>query len=189
MEDRVGAAGVTVTLAVPLMPLMVAEIVVVPPATPVTRPALTVAAAVEELLQMAVVVTLPVDPSDQVPVATNCCVAPGAMLAVKGARAMLARAGGAVEPFPEPVEPEPDCEFEPQPQMAAIATNVATRESEERRGGREQTGTTGVLRRPMPGFVVNETHHGVSFEKGVRRKCAKDAGLWCDPNRCWCGPT
>ena len=65
MEESVGgAAGVTVSMAVPLMPLSDAAMVVDPEATPVARPpVLMVAAAVAELVQVTVDVILPVDPS------------------------------------------------------------------------------------------------------------------------------
>jgi hypothetical protein len=72
IEESVGAPGVTVRLALPLTPLMVAVTVVVPAAAAVARPVLTVATLVEELLQLAVEVTSPVEPSDHVPVAVNC---------------------------------------------------------------------------------------------------------------------
>jgi hypothetical protein len=62
MDDTVFA--VTVSAAVPLMPLTVAVIVVEPAATPVARPAaLTVAVAVLEELHVAVAVTFPLEPS------------------------------------------------------------------------------------------------------------------------------
>ena len=65
MEESVGAAAaVTVSMAVPLMPLSDAVMVVAPAATAVARPAvLMVAAAVEELLHVTVEVILPVEPS------------------------------------------------------------------------------------------------------------------------------
>ena len=124
IEERVGAAGVTVSIAVPLTPLMVAVRVVLPAALAVTRPlADIVATLVEELLQLAVVVTSPVEPSDQVPVALNCCVAAGAMVATLGETAMLTSAGGVVVPLPEPGLLEPALPLEPHPAMAAIANN------------------------------------------------------------------
>ena len=56
--------AVTVSAAVPLMPLTVAVIVVDPAATPVASPAvLMVAVAVLDEIHVAVVVTLPVVPS------------------------------------------------------------------------------------------------------------------------------
>ena len=61
MEVSVGAA--TVSVALPLVPLTVAEIVALPIELPVARPAeLTVAAFVLEEAHVAEVVTLPVDP-------------------------------------------------------------------------------------------------------------------------------
>ena len=62
MEDRVGAAGVTVRAAVPLTPLREAVMVVGPPATAVARPAVMVATLVAELLHATVAVTFCVDP-------------------------------------------------------------------------------------------------------------------------------
>jgi hypothetical protein len=56
--------GVTVRAAVPLTPLTVAVIVVAPAATPVARPAaLIVAVAVLDEDQVAVLVTVAVEPS------------------------------------------------------------------------------------------------------------------------------
>jgi hypothetical protein len=60
MEERV---GVTVRVAVPLMPLRVAVRVVEPAATPLASPDATVATVGFELVQVAVVVTFPVVPS------------------------------------------------------------------------------------------------------------------------------
>jgi hypothetical protein len=66
-DDRVGGGGaalVTVSIAVPLMPFSEAVIVVAPEATAVASPpALTVAVLVEELVQETVVLILLVDPS------------------------------------------------------------------------------------------------------------------------------
>ncbi len=135
MEERVGAAGVTVSVAVPLTPLMVALRVVMPAAAPVARPALTVATLVEELVQLAVAVTSPVDPSDQVPVAVNCWVAPGAMVAMEGETAMLARAGGGVGPLPEPGPLEPARLLDPHPVTArAIRAAGRARSASRARG-------------------------------------------------------
>ena len=55
--------GVTVSVATPLMPLSDAVTVVVPAATPVARPAATVATAGFAVVQVAVVVTSAVVPS------------------------------------------------------------------------------------------------------------------------------
>jgi hypothetical protein len=164
MEERVGAAGVTESMAVPVTPLMVAVRVVVPAAAAaVARPAaLTVATLVEELLQLAVEVTSPVEPSDQVPVAVNCWVAPGAMVATEGVTAMLASAGGVVDPLPEPLEPA----WEPDPHPAAArAMRKEARASEATRVRGEGRGITGrYSKAAMPEFVEHETHHGVSVE-------------------------
>lgn len=164
MEERVGAAGVTVSMAVPVTPLMVAVRVVVPAAAAaVARPAaLTVATLVEELLQLAVEVTSPVEPSDQVPVALNCWVAPGAMVATEGVTAMLASAGGVVDPLPEPLEPA----WEPDPHPAAArAMRKEARASEATRVRGEGRGITGrYSKAAMPEFVEHEAHHGVSVE-------------------------
>jgi hypothetical protein len=59
-----GAAAVTVSIPVPLMPFSDAVMVVAPEATAVASPpALTVAVLVEELVQETVVLILLVDPS------------------------------------------------------------------------------------------------------------------------------
>lgn len=64
MELRVFDEAVTVRVVDPLTPVRVAEMVVVPAAAPVARPeALMVAVAVLEDAQVAVVVTLVVEPS------------------------------------------------------------------------------------------------------------------------------
>jgi hypothetical protein len=77
--------AVTVSAAVPLMPLKAAVTVDVPAATPVASPdTLMVAVAVEELVQLAVVLTSPEVPSLYVAIAVNCWVAPTAMLGVAG---------------------------------------------------------------------------------------------------------
>ena len=60
MEVRI---GVTVSVAVPVTPLRVAVMVVEPAATPVARPAATVATAGLALVQVAVAVTFPIVPS------------------------------------------------------------------------------------------------------------------------------
>jgi len=89
IEESVLTAAATVSAAVPLTPLSVAVIVDEPAATDVDRPAaLMVAAAVLELLHMALEVTFAVEPSLYVAVAVNCCVAPAVMLAVAGVTAM-----------------------------------------------------------------------------------------------------
>jgi hypothetical protein len=64
MAIEVGVAAVTVSAAVPLSPLMEAVMVVVPAATPVARPeALIVTVAVLDEDQVAVLVTVAVEPS------------------------------------------------------------------------------------------------------------------------------
>ena len=64
MELSVGAAAATVMVAVPLKPLMDAVTVVEPEATALTRPpVLTVATAELAVAQVAVEVTLAVEPS------------------------------------------------------------------------------------------------------------------------------
>jgi hypothetical protein len=60
---EVSVAATTVNVALPLVPLTVAEIVALPPEPPVARPAeLTVAAVVFEEAHVADVVTFPVEP-------------------------------------------------------------------------------------------------------------------------------
>jgi hypothetical protein len=86
----VSVLAVTVKAAVPLMPLSDAVIVDVPEATPVAKPeALMEAAAVLELVHVAIDVTFAVEASLYVPVAVNCCVPPAAMLAVAGVTVMV----------------------------------------------------------------------------------------------------
>jgi hypothetical protein len=65
MDEIVGGgAAVTVSAAVPLMPLTVAVTVLDPAATPIASPAaLIVATVVPELVQVAVEVTFAVEPS------------------------------------------------------------------------------------------------------------------------------
>jgi hypothetical protein len=89
------AAGVTVSVAFPVMLLEVAEIVVAPGATVVARPpAPMVAAAVLDDAQAAVDVRFWVEPSVYVPVAVNCCVSPLATLELAGVTAMETSAAG-----------------------------------------------------------------------------------------------
>jgi hypothetical protein len=163
----VGAAGVTVTVAVPLTPLIVALIVVVPPPAAVTRPPLTVATLAEELLQFAVAVTSPVEPSDQVPVALSCCVAPDARVAVDGEIAMDARAGGA--PFPDPWVPEAELP-PPHPESAAIAKRTVSAGTKRRREGGRWGTKSCCSRWPRPGFDMRKPR--VGFSAG-RRRAAK----------------
>jgi hypothetical protein len=78
-------AAVTVSVAVPLMPLSDAVMVVEPAVAPVAKPdEFTVATAVFEEFHVAVVVTFAVELSLYVAVAVYCSVAPTAMLAVAG---------------------------------------------------------------------------------------------------------
>ena len=90
----VSALAVTVSVAVPLTLPAEAVMVVEPLATPVAIPAALMVAAAVELVQVAVKVRFPVDPSLYVAVAVNCCEAPAGMLAVAGvtARAVIALA-------------------------------------------------------------------------------------------------
>jgi hypothetical protein len=79
----------TVSVAVPLTPLIEAVIVVEPSDTDVARPLdATVATAVVPDVQVTVVLTLPVEPSLYVAVAVNCCVPPAEMLGLAGETAM-----------------------------------------------------------------------------------------------------
>lgn len=92
IEVRVGGgavAAVMVRAAVLLALLSEAVMVAVPVAIAVARPeALTLAAAVSELVQVTDDVTLAVELSLYVAIAVNCCVAPTAMLAVAGVTVM-----------------------------------------------------------------------------------------------------
>jgi hypothetical protein len=174
IEERVGAAGVTVSMAVPLTPLMVAVSVVDPAPAAVARPAaLTVATLVEELLQFAVEVTSPVEPSDHVPVALNCCVAPGAIVAVEGETAMLASAGGFVEPLPEPEEPA--LLLDPHP-AAARAMRAAAATANE--AGRIRRGRCRVTARyskvAISEFVERYAQHRVSAGPGRTAKMREE---------------
>ena len=88
IEDNVGAA-VTVRVAVPVFPLKVAVMVAVPAARPVATPLLAIVAVVVlDELQVTCVVIVVLDPSEYVPVAVNCWVAPAATLAVAGVTAI-----------------------------------------------------------------------------------------------------
>src|SRR5262245_15474196 len=90
------ASGVTCTVSVvlPLTDPEVAEIVVVPPATPVASPdALTVATDGVDEAQVTCAVRSCVVPSEYVPVAVSCCVAPTAMLGPDGVTAIDASVG------------------------------------------------------------------------------------------------
>jgi hypothetical protein len=82
-------AVVTVSVAVPLIPFREAVTVAEPAATPVATPLEFIVATdgVPEV-QVAVAVTLPLDPSLYVAVALNCCVAPVEMLGLTGDTAM-----------------------------------------------------------------------------------------------------
>jgi hypothetical protein len=85
MEVSVTDAAVTVSEAAPLWPSMDAVIDVEPALTPLTIPEVfTVAIAVLAAVHLADSDTLPVEPSLNVAVATNCCDAPVATLAVAG---------------------------------------------------------------------------------------------------------
>ena len=82
-------APVTVRAAVPDLPLKAAVIVAEPAALAVARPLLaTVAVVVLEELQVTCVVISRVVPSEYVPLAANCWVAPTALLAVAGVTAI-----------------------------------------------------------------------------------------------------
>ncbi|HUA91776.1 MAG TPA: hypothetical protein VL991_04370 [Terracidiphilus sp.] len=105
IDFTVTGAAVTVRAAVPLTPFNDAEMVLEPAATPVATPAaLTVATVEPEDAQVAVEVTLAVEPSLYEAVAVNCAVAATAMLAVAGDTAMLLSVFE-VEPVPVPVVP------------------------------------------------------------------------------------
>jgi hypothetical protein len=85
IEIEVTTAGVTASVAEPLIVPDVALIVVVPVARLVAKPTpLMVATVVEEELQLALVVRFCVVPLLYVPVAVNCCVYPAATEAVPG---------------------------------------------------------------------------------------------------------
>ena len=82
-EDKV--AAVTVRVAVPVLPLKVAVMVAVPAATPVARPLLlTVATVALDELQVTTVVISRLAPSENMPAAANCVVAPAGMLGLEG---------------------------------------------------------------------------------------------------------
>ena len=84
IEDNVTAA-VTVRVAVPVFPPKAAVIVAFPAALPVASPLLTIVAVVVlDELQVTWVVIVWVVPSEYVPLAVNCWVAPAATLAVAG---------------------------------------------------------------------------------------------------------
>jgi hypothetical protein len=104
IDTSFAAAGETVMVAVALMPLTVADTVVVPAATAVAKPVeLMVATAVLLLAQVTVEVTSPVVPSLKVPVAVNCWVAPMASVAVAGVAATdVSVLGVVVDELPQP---------------------------------------------------------------------------------------
>jgi hypothetical protein len=82
------AAG-TVSVAIPAMPLTEAVMVVEPAAIAVASPAeLIVATAAFAAVQLAIAVTLAVEPSLYVAIAVNCCVPPAATLALGGESVM-----------------------------------------------------------------------------------------------------
>jgi hypothetical protein len=86
IEDNVAVEAVTLRVAVPDLPLKVAVMVAEPAALAVAKPLLTiVAVAVLDELQVTWVVIVELEPSEYVPVAVNCWVAPTIMLAVAGA--------------------------------------------------------------------------------------------------------
>ena len=92
----VSGAACTVRVVLPVNPPEVALMVVLPDATPAASPllALTVAAAVLEELHVAWEVRFCVLPSEYVPVATNCWLAPVAILALAGVTATELSVGG-----------------------------------------------------------------------------------------------
>src|SRR5262245_62009457 len=91
-------ATCTVSDVVPLTPLSVAEIVVVPDAAVVARPeAEIVATFVSDEAHTACVVRFCVVPSEYVPVAVNCCVAPSATAGALGVTAIELRVGMATD--------------------------------------------------------------------------------------------
>lgn len=105
-------AGLTVSTVPPETPAEAAEMVVVPAATPVARPALTVATEGALELQLAEAVRSLVVLSLKVPVAVNCwvaAVAPNVMDGLDGVTWMETSVG-LPPPPPPPFEPPP-----PQP--------------------------------------------------------------------------
>jgi hypothetical protein len=83
-------AGSTVIVAVPMIPSIVAVIVAVPGAMPVTSPlVLTMAAAAFKVAQLTVR-PVSVCPAESRAITTNCCVAPARMLASVGATLTVA---------------------------------------------------------------------------------------------------
>ena len=87
-------AAVTVSCVPPARPANDALIVEMPGATPVARPGvlgLIVAMGGSDDAHAASAVTLPVDVSEYVMVATNCCVVPAAMDGVAGVTAKATR--------------------------------------------------------------------------------------------------
>lgn len=92
MEESVTPEELTVSEALPETEPSVAVMVEVPAATPVARPEVaTVAIEVELEVQVTDEVMVCVEPSEYVPVATNCCLAPEEMMAVRGVTAMETR--------------------------------------------------------------------------------------------------
>ena len=86
IEDNVAVEAVTLRVAVPDLPLKVAVMVAEPAALAVAKPLLTIVAVVVlDELQVTWVVIGELEPSEYVPVAVNCWVAPTIMLAVAGA--------------------------------------------------------------------------------------------------------
>ena len=78
--------------------------VVLPDATAVTRPALTVATPAEELLHFAVLVTSLLSPFTVVPLAVNCLVSPTVRKMEAGVTLMLFRALPETKKSPHPLE-------------------------------------------------------------------------------------
>jgi hypothetical protein len=116
------AAAVTVSVVLPLKLPEVAEIVVVPAATPVARPpAAMVAAAVLDDAQVAVEVRFCVEPSVYVPVAVNGCVSPLATLGLAGVTAMETSAGVSTVSPVLPVTPPDVAEIVDVPTATVVA--------------------------------------------------------------------
>ncbi len=115
-------AAVTVSLAVPLIPLSEAVTEVEPAATAVASPdMLIVAAELLEDVQLAVEVTFAVELSLYVAVAVNCCVVPAAIVAVAGETEIDVSVliGGGSDELPPP-HPVPAITREKERKKAAL---------------------------------------------------------------------
>ena len=132
--------AVTVRVVEPLMEPTLAEMTVCPIAWPIAKPPeLIVATAGEEEFQSALLVTSIVNPLAFVPVAVNCWVVPGPIMAFSGAT-LIETSGSCtarvVEPASEPdvakirVVPKPALVASPcEPDVLLIVATVANEET------------------------------------------------------------